>query len=584
MPKEQNPTKPTLTPTDIQGWVGDSSYKKGLAYYQDGAIFNTRRQGDILKAHSRGSSEAYYLVEVTLHNERPYYADCSCPMGGRCKHTAALLLTWVNEPESFQLIEELQTSLEKRSKEELIALIKQMLKRVPELDSLLEIPLPGAKSKVKRLDPAVIRKQVNHAFNNGAENDWSNPAGIVHELDVLINLASQYQAAEEYSQAATVLQQILDVAQDYTEIISSDEGDSMSFTLGECVTNLGECLKNIENIGEREDLLETLLDFFILDLKEGGIGLADEVPLILNEQAKLEEREILVKQLRRKGVGLSEWAHPILGGLELNLLGDKVDDETFLQICRETGRIEDLVSRLLTLNRGEEAVEATRAAAGHYRLRLADLLVQHGLAHQAELLVKEQLAQDSRTLGHREWLLKLYEQQQRFPEALSVAQEIFWISTSVSNYQKNQQLAETLACWPTLRAEILTRMEREGNFGSLTRIYLFEQEIDLALQTLERAQKTKQAFYDNSLRMEVAQAARKDRPNEAILLYLKEAEGLIHARDRKNYAAAAILLKEVKALYLKINQAPKWQLEISALRERHRSLPALKDELNKAGL
>ena len=76
------------------------------------------------------AAEAYY-VQATLGAQGIVAADCSCPVGegGRCKHVAALLLIWQANPGEFVEMEELDASLERRSKAELIALVKQMLRQ-----------------------------------------------------------------------------------------------------------------------------------------------------------------------------------------------------------------------------------------------------------------------------------------------------------------------------------------------------------------------------------------------------------------------------------------------------------------------
>ena len=52
-----------------------------------------------------------------------------CPVGdgGHWKHVAALLLTWLYNPESFAQITRHTNHLEQCSKPELIALVRQML-------------------------------------------------------------------------------------------------------------------------------------------------------------------------------------------------------------------------------------------------------------------------------------------------------------------------------------------------------------------------------------------------------------------------------------------------------------------------
>ncbi len=54
-----------------------------------------------LKALCQGSAASPYRVEVTFSQKGIASTNCSCPVGagGYCKHVAALLLTWLHEPE-----------------------------------------------------------------------------------------------------------------------------------------------------------------------------------------------------------------------------------------------------------------------------------------------------------------------------------------------------------------------------------------------------------------------------------------------------------------------------------------------------
>ena len=127
---------------EIRERVGERSFERGMQYFRSGAIFDTRLQGATLKARCHGSQGGPYRLEVTLNAEGVAHAHCSCPVGGGgyCKHTAALLLTWLERPDQFAEREEPDAALERRSKAELIALVKQMLRQEPELEWLLETP------------------------------------------------------------------------------------------------------------------------------------------------------------------------------------------------------------------------------------------------------------------------------------------------------------------------------------------------------------------------------------------------------------------------------------------------------------
>jgi uncharacterized Zn finger protein len=59
---------------------------------------------------------------------------------------------------------------------------------------------------------------------------------------------------------------------------------------------------------------------------------------------------------------------------------------------------------------------------------------------------------------------------------------------------------------------------------------------------------------------------------------------LIDARGRGNYGEAAAYLTRVRDLYTRLGAPEAWRAFIAELRERERRLPALRDELNQAGL
>ena len=125
-------TIPTISEDDIRYLVGERSFSLGQEYFRGKAIFNPQRLGMTLKARCQGSSPDAYRVEVTFDSTGVASSSCSCPVGYRCKHIAALLLTWVHRPEEFLEQQEADTLLEQYSKAELITLVKKMLKRQPD--------------------------------------------------------------------------------------------------------------------------------------------------------------------------------------------------------------------------------------------------------------------------------------------------------------------------------------------------------------------------------------------------------------------------------------------------------------------
>jgi uncharacterized Zn finger protein len=153
----------------------------------------------------------------------------------------------------------------------------------------------------------------------------------------------------------------------------------------------------------------------------------------------------------------------------------------------------------------------------------------------------------------------------------------------MEGYQEIKGLAGALHTWPALRETILARLNEEQQYALLTSIHLAEGEIDAALASLEQLRQQGR-WRAGSLSIAAARAAEETRPEAAIGLYMQEVEVLIRARGRGSYAQAAGYLQRVRDMLVRLGAEAEWQRLIASLRDHHRRLRALKDELNKAGL
>ena len=85
--------------------------------------------------------------------------------GSVIARAAALLLAWRHAPDDFAPQPPPEDRLEGMSKADLITLIQRMLKADPDLEDLLDLPLPG--SSTKPLDETQFQRQVTKAINGG---------------------------------------------------------------------------------------------------------------------------------------------------------------------------------------------------------------------------------------------------------------------------------------------------------------------------------------------------------------------------------------------------------------------------------
>lgn len=290
---------PQPTESDIRRWTGERSFGRGQGYFRRGHILNPRRQGDTLKARCLGSRPQPYHVEVTLGPEGIVAGECSCPVGagGHCKHAAALLLTWLHDPDAFLEVGELETALERRSKAELITLIRRMVARYPNLETLLELPIVGETGAPPPVDADAIRRQTRSAFQGLGYDDWGAAFGIAGQLLELVEIGDDYARRRSWRDAATIYQTVMQEVLENYGMVHDEEGELHQVANG-CVEGLGECLQATSDPIQREGLLRALFDVYRWDVDFGGIDMGYQAPSLILEQATLEEKRCVAKWVR----------------------------------------------------------------------------------------------------------------------------------------------------------------------------------------------------------------------------------------------------------------------------------------------
>lgn len=408
-----------LTKPRIVRQVGEASVHKAKAYLRDDVWTDLRTQGNAVKGRCQGQALNPYRVVVTFDGDEIVGADCSCPVGdgGHCKHVAALLLYYRDHADVFVEVEELDAALERRSKGELVALIRRMVRRVPELESLIESPLPGYTDPAAADDPEPYRRQACAAFEHGGDEDPS-AAVVAHELADIVATGEEFRAGGAIAAAVAVYRAVAEEVLRRFERFPDDDGDLLS-VVGDCAAGLCTCLEATPaDAPHRDALVRSLVDLYVADEAHGGLGVSDSVPEALLHRTTPVERRWIAARLRKALPHGDSWRDEYqrrsIGSFLLELEADELDDEAYLRLCRESGRAVELVDRLLSLDRLPEALKAIKAADDHDLLRLADLLVQHGHAQEAEWLVEDRAgkAHKSHLL---EWLARRAAERRRRP-------------------------------------------------------------------------------------------------------------------------------------------------------------------------
>lgn len=590
-------TIPKFTEATIRDRIDNRSFERGQQYFRENAIYNTRKQGLTLKGESEGSSGGPYNLQVTFDTKTITNADCSCPVGagGRCKHVAALLLTWLAKPNEFLEIEELDTTLNRMTKEELIALVKTFLSHAPDLESLVETPVQTSSAKKgDPISPDVYRRKaasaMKHSNRGGGWYD-DDESDYSENLAPILATGTRFLNQKDYLNALSVYEGVMDESLDHYEEYE-DEYGGLGDTIDDCIEGLAACLKGLEgDLETRKHILQLLFTAYLADLNCGGYGFSNNVPPVLLELTTADEKRFVADLVREKiGAGAQSWKNQALGRLLLNLEAETMDDETYLTICRETGQIKNLITRLLKLNRLKDAAQTAAASSDNELPALVTLFVEHQHQQLADQLMEERAAKTN-SFNILEWVRNRYLELNKLPEALEIAQRIFQHSPSREHFQQMRQIAQKLGIWLEVRAKWIEVVTQSRQSGLLIQMYLEDEDIENALVTLKRHQQSPtsnysygQIFNPHFLALEVAKAAEATHPREAIAIYKAEAEGFIIARNRKGYAASASYLKRVRDLYVELKKEGEWDAYITNLKEKNRSLRALKEELAAIGL
>ena len=263
--------------------------------------------------------------------------------------------------------------LQKKSQEELVALLEQLVQRQPEtepvLELLVELPLGKASAQTKHrlnrtVDPAAIRSQVDVAFDR-AGTDWDAAGRAAVDLEHVSAIGHDFAQAGAWANAqvvyGTLAEEIL-VRYD----LYQDEGQ-LSWVLGECANGLLACLKAQSDLpqgerlkaDERETLLTSLLTLWHFGDRSGGIT-SDLAPTIV-ARASASERtrlEAWVRENMHPGQDASsQWRNRgLVSFLALLKQAQGSTQDEVLAEYRQAGLYAELAERYLQLGRQSEAL------------------------------------------------------------------------------------------------------------------------------------------------------------------------------------------------------------------------------------
>ncbi len=474
-------------------------------------------------------------------------------------------------------MEPLDKRLAERSKEELIALVKEMIAQQPELARLLDLPLrPGSSVP---LDLDVVCKQVGYALAR-EDAEWAG-----RELRRLAEMADRYLEAGSPETAGAlyhlILAETLSRFEDWW--LDWDRGADIQRVLGDCAEGLEQCLEQVSDPAIRRPWLEALLEAKLEDTRLGGVDFAWPAGEVVLRQATDEEWGWIEARVQQEIQKARDWAHGVLVEFINTRLAESGREAEAEAFTLAQGTPSQQAFLLVRLDRVEEAVEIARQ---HFTklpglvIDFANALVEAGHGEVAAAYMVEQSRRERFAGSYLSWLARYFEEHGDRPAALDARRRQFEESPELETYRELRRLAGELGTWPSLRPALLNMLDPIRQARLLLDIALDEGDVAWGLEIASR----RGVWLGREAYSRLAQAAEADHPRAALEIYRSLAEQTIAARDRGNYRAAAGHLLRVRELYRGLDEEAAWQTYIAGLREGNRRLRALREELDRVGL
>ncbi|MFO0607788.1 MAG: hypothetical protein U0324_31785 [Polyangiales bacterium] len=579
---------------NVRAFVGEGAFARAQEYVREGAVFDARRQGDTLRGACEGQSAESYDVRATVSPTGEIgAAACTCPVGadGRCKHVAALLLTYARTPGDFVVVDDVDAALAKRSRAELIAVIRQMLRQRPELETLLVTPLPDGRARTPRrlppgATPRLYRRQADAVFRRHG-SEWGAVVAVVPELRAIAAIGEGFVAQGDAASAFSAYEGLVEaVLVRYAEYERQDEEGVLRHVITECVEGLGRCLALPGAATElRERILRLLFDLLEDDDHLGDAGPVDEAGEAIVRYANDVERALVARWLRALSPDATAWHARPHAGVLLDLERDSLPDDEYLAACVALGRDRERVERLLARGRREEALEAAREASVSNLRAVADAMVAAGEGVAAEAVVRDRSGANDP--GLFEWLLGRAraagdgESVARWSEALLLA------APSIDRWRAAKRAFEARGpeAWGAARGRLLAALERRAHRVAVEAL-LDEGDLARALVLVESEPTVDAAGapVPAGMKLRVAEAAERSHPREAMAIWKGHVRDLIASGRRSRYREAAEAARRVCALYDAAGDAAGAARWVEELRAAHGRLRALREELAAAGL
>ncbi|MBZ9749526.1 hypothetical protein K7W42_01485 [Deinococcus sp. HMF7604] len=558
--------------------VGAQEWRKGQAYVERLTGLSAQADGPLTLLRAAAQGQERYMVWVTVAGQQVQEARCTCYVGasGHCKHVAALLARAVDDPNSFLLLPPLDEALGAMTAEGLRELVRQMLRREPDLMRLL-LAQPTGQSG------SGLAERFRAAFallEYDPEQDWE---GEGPDTSDLWPLADELTALSQAS--GTDAQELLNAANALIDGAAEKQDEEYGVELGDLAAPARAALLRLLARPLEESLRAAALEALQDSVAEFGWSEAPE-QVELFAALPDEDRALTTGFLHGLMEASSLYRQRDLAAA-LSALSDpgSLSPDEDISLARAAGDPGRLAEVLLRHGRREEAVEALTAGprpAAPQEVEAA--FSAHDLLPELERYAQQHL----RVYGARAWLYGRYHGTGRLSEAHALALDGALHGAGHHPHFTTQLLPHDLdwlatlkavsPAWPADRETLITHWAKHP--ATLRRLVVFLLDERLPERALKEVQGRTQDVVkvlgpELALRLALELSAEQATP-----LILQAVTAHIAGRARPHYRAAAEALQAAAPLIGREEACSAARLFV----QEYPKLRALKEEMQRAGL
>ncbi|KIZ14638.1 SWIM zinc finger family protein [Streptomyces natalensis] len=552
-----------LTEANLKSLAGARSFERGRGYLD--AVSGVEIGDGWITASVHGTER--YELELSLEGAGGLSGECDCPYGlegNFCKHLVALGLTLLARPEILprqrraarDRAQDLDGWLSARSKDELLALVQELIGEDRQLRRRLEL-----RAASTRGDIASVRARIRELLDIGpfaqyGYVEYADARAYADQAGQAVSAIGTLTGSGRAADAILLVREAMKLLAQAVESVDDSDGWLGQVGTGLADAHLDACRAARPDPGE---LARWLVGHA---LGESDDGLTDIDPLdyedVLGEAGVAVLRQLAVEawQGNRRG-----WAEKYL------------------------------MERLAKAGGDVDAVIAVHAADlapnGHTHLVIArelDIARRPGDALRwAERGVREARDLAAVDTALVDYLCDRHAHADRLTDAVALRRDHFGARRTLPTYQQLRTAARAADCWPAeregalalLRADAGQRQQSWYGGPVLVDALLDDKDVDAAWQAA-----TETGAHDRQW-LTLADQARATRPADALGVYLRLAEPLTKETGNAVYEQLVSLLLSIRDCHRRLESPEQFTGYVTALRtaqKRKRNLMRLMDE------